>query len=853
MMVRILYCFMELGFVVGGSLGFVDISLWIVDDPSNRVIRIDASNASKADSKHLSLSSIYPPPGGLLTNLNSDPMRSQKSSFFRFSFDENQDTACANLRFNCWGNHQPVGGDIRTSGLQNSLQGCLIRLALFSNLLADHLDLRSSIFGSNSTGFFGTTQSSSSLFPTPVYGISSSPGFGNSTPAFGASLTPAFGNSSSSFGASSTIAQKSVFEGFGSITQANPLGSSFQQLQPALGSNVFGSSAPFGASSQPSFGATCTMDFGSLSTPFAPTSTPGFGAASIPVYCSNTFGSSRSAFDLSSTPAFGSEGAFGVSATPVFGSSAFCSSAPCFSATSSPAFASATMPLFGESSTPAFGTSSTRSCIFQYPPELGQSSAFGISPFGSTAAPLSGQSSPFGACATTPRFRCGGFGQSTFGGQQGGSKIASYTPTMDPESWSCSWPALKLESISAMTAYDNKSHAELRWEDYQLGDKASSAFVPKPVHEGFGSTSPANPLGNAFQQSLQAFGINVFGSSAPFGASTQPSFGTTNAPIFVSSSSPSFAPSTPGFGSASTTVFCSNTFGSMGRVFGASSTPSFTAASNPAFSGTNTPLFGSTSPPAFGAHATEPTFGSSGFGQSSFGCRCGGSRIAPYAPTTDPGSGRFGSASTTVFCPNTFGSMGRVFGASSAPSFTATSNPAFSGTNTPLFGSTSPPAFGAHATKPTFGSSGFGQSSFGCRFGGSRIAPYAPTTDPGSGSCSQPAGKLESISAMPIYNDKSHEELRWEDYRAPATMPIFGSSGFGQPCFRGQRRGSRIAPYAPTTDPDSGSCTQPAGKLESISAMPTYDDKSHEELRFEDYQLGDKGSFHRVLFSCILL
>ncbi|EXB77672.1 hypothetical protein L484_018189 [Morus notabilis] len=32
-----------------------------------------------------------------------------------------------------------------------------------------------------------------------------------------------------------------------------------------------------------------------------------------------------------------------------------------------------------------------------------------------------------------------------------------------------------------------------------------------------------------------------------------------------------------------------------------------------------------------------------------------------------------------------------------------------------------------------------------------------------------------------------------------------------------------------------------AGKLEAISAMPVYKDKSHEELRWEDYQLGDKG------------
>jgi hypothetical protein len=44
----------------------------------------------------------------------------------------------------------------------------------------------------------------------------------------------------------------------------------------------------------------------------------------------------------------------------------------------------------------------------------------------------------------------------------------------------------------------------------------------------------------------------------------------------------------------------------------------------------------------------------------------------------------------------------------------------------------------------------------------------------------------------------------------------------------------------PTTEMDGGSA-QP-GRLESISAMPVYKDKSHEDLRWEDYQLGDKGT-----------
>lgn len=69
------------------------------------------------------------------------------------------------------------------------------------------------------------------------------------------------------------------------------------------------------------------------------------------------------------------------------------------------------------------------------------------------------------------------------------------------------------------------------------------------------------------------------------------------------------------------------------------------------------------------------------------------------------------------------------------------------------------------------------------------------------------------------------------------TAPTFGSQTFGSN-FGGQQ-GSRVVPYSATQEVDAG--TQPAGKLESISAMPAYKDKSHEELRWEDYQRGDKG------------
>lgn len=81
---------------------------------------------------------------------------------------------------------------------------------------------------------------------------------------------------------------------------------------------------------------------------------------------------------------------------------------------------------------------------------------------------------------------------------------------------------------------------------------------------------------------------------------------------------------------------------------------------------------------------------------------------------------------------------------------------------------------------------------------------------------------------------------------AQASTPTFGSSGFGQSPFGGQQQGgSRAVPYAPTVEAETASGT-PAGKLESISAMQAYKDKSHEELRWEDYQRGDKGTLYQT-------
>nr|AFA41497.1 nucleoporin 98-like protein [Solanum tuberosum] len=66
--------------------------------------------------------------------------------------------------------------------------------------------------------------------------------------------------------------------------------------------------------------------------------------------------------------------------------------------------------------------------------------------------------------------------------------------------------------------------------------------------------------------------------------------------------------------------------------------------------------------------------------------------------------------------------------------------------------------------------------------------------------------------------------------------PLLKSSGFGKSAFSISLKGSRTTSYIATPEID---CTRPGGgEIQSICGMQTYQEKSQEELRFEDYQLG---------------
>ncbi|XP_064956844.1 nuclear pore complex protein NUP98A-like isoform X2 [Musa acuminata AAA Group] len=536
----------------------------------------------------------------------------------------------------------------------------------------------SSIFGSTSTGVFGQPS-------TPAFGASPSPAFGSPMPAFGASSTPAFGSSSSSFGGPSLFGQKPAFGSFGSSSSlSSPFGSTFQQTQPAYGSNLFGSTSPFGASSQPAFGATTTPAFGSVTTPsFGATTSPAFGAPSMPAFGTTTpsfgstsaplFGTTGTSFGASSSPAFGSTmtPSFGTPTTPVFGSS----STPAFGASTAPTFGSPTVSAFGVSSAPSFSFGSTAS--------FGQSaSAFGSTPFGVSPSPFGVQSSPFGAQAMTPTFGSPGFGQSAFGVQPGGTRVAAYSPTPDIDGGTGSQPAGKLESVSAMPAYKDKSQEELRWEDYQRGDKGGPNPSGQPVGPlSFSSPSQPSPFGStgAFHQSA----ANPFSSTAPSNpfvikppSFASSGFGSTSTSLF---SSPFTTSSSSPFGSTSSTA---SLFGApTGSAFGASSASSpFGGATTSAFGSTS--LFGSSLSGSSSAFGTGLAFGNtqpSGLFQSS---------VSPFGQTSSPFGPSTGFQQTSsAFGSNLFSTQSTGFGgslfSSSTPSLFPSSTPAGFGQTAP--------------------------------------------------------------------------------------------------------------------------------------------------------------------------
>lgn len=272
------------------------------------------------------------------------------------------------------------------------------------------------------------------------------------------------------------------------------------------------------------------------------------------------------------------------------------------------------------------------------------------------------------------------------------------------------------------------------------------------------------------------------------------------------------------FGGQSSTPFGTSTGG-----FGQSNTAPAFGSPNPAPFGSSTPsAFGGFGAPApapsafggFGAPAPAPTGGFGGFGAPAPAPSAFGSSAFGAAPTSSPfgapaptGGGLFGSAPAPA--------TGGLFGSSPAPALGGF------GSSTSTFG-----GFGSTSTTPAFGS--------GSTFGAPAPAPtglFGSSTAPatsgfgGFGTSTSVFGSAAPAPSTGLFG-------------APAPAPSTGLFGApAAPTLGGVGGGTKIQPYQVTNRQDGTSSIN----LLAISAMPAYENKSFEELRFEDYSQGNRG------------
>lgn len=245
--------------------------------------------------------------------------------------------------------------------------------------------------------------------------------------------------------------------------------------------------------------------------------------------------------------------------------------------------------------------------------------------------------------------------------------------------------------------------------------------------------------------------------------------------------------------------------------------------------------FGAPSNSAFGAPGAFGQSSQSAFSASAFGAPSGGLFGASAQQQQNSAFGSFGQSSTPFGSSPVFGASAPVFGASGAfgsSVFGAQSGSAFG--NAGAFGA-SQPAFGSGGG--VFGGGGGGSSLFGSANAGGAFGSSGSTFDRSQSAwgASSPnvlggSSAFGATGSSGIFSDTG------------AGSSLFGnqnSSGFGGSANQAQN-GTAGVQWQITTEYDSGNPTA-ASKYHSITMMPALREKSLEELRFEDYIMGNKG------------
>ncbi|KAK1374101.1 Peptidase S59, nucleoporin [Heracleum sosnowskyi] len=366
--------------------------------------------------------------------------------------------------------------------------------------------------GGTSTGVFGQTPSSipfgqsSNLFSSGgtskgVFGQTvSSNSFGQSNGIFGSfpnngeTSTGVFGQTPSSipFGKSSNYGGNPT-----GIFGQRASSSSFDQ-----NSNIFGSLPSNGGTSAGVFGQTASSSFGQRNNIIGYVRDN--GGTSMGLF-GTTASSTPSGFQVGSVPASGgtSMGVFGGTVSP---------------------FSSASI---ATSSSPIIWSSSTGSTTFSQVPASIASTSSG---FGSGCMTSSGQATVPWDKSSLSGANSFSFGTQSFG-EKRGSRVTCYTKTTEVDDKGL---RKMIVSISAMPAYKDKSHEELRWEDRHQFNAGGGGVVPASVQSN-DSKNPFARTDDTFQSPIPPFiSSNLFPITV-----TPPSLGQHSFPNPATPSVPS--------------------------------------------------------------------------------------------------------------------------------------------------------------------------------------------------------------------------------------------------------------------------------------------------------------------------
>lgn len=233
----------------------------------------------------------------------------------------------------------------------------------------------------------------------------------------------------------------------------------------------------------------------------------------------------------------------------------------------------------------------------------------------------------------------------------------------------------------------------------------------------------------------------------------------------------------------------------------------------------------------------RPQFGNQQ--NTGFGFGAPAANQSPFGQTSQ----LFGSTATSTGQTVGFGSAPSAFGAATAPVFGQQPN-----SSSGLFGTTQTPSFGTTGTTPGgFGSTLFNQPSqpgSSGMFGAAPVASFGQQKPPGFGFSTAATAATNMFGANTQQQQQPQQQAPQMTFNQTGSSSLFGPPSAFNAGVAAAATGTVIK-FNPITGTDSmqksGTSTMINTKHHCITCMKEYENKSLEELRFEDYSVNRKG------------